>query len=126
MYELSFQGQNVYLAIKKCKLKDDMTKTHREKWEQEVAIMLHVNHPNIVKAFPPPSQLAPGHGEPSILVMEYCSGGDLRQVSHRTFQSKKLKDYTKITNSIHFSETHHPPTLGRLAQFLLKGPTGTR
>lgn len=52
-----------------------------EKWEAEVEIMSKINHDNVVKALQTPPQLLPKENEHLALVMEYCSGGDLRNVS---------------------------------------------
>ena len=52
-----------------------------EKWNAEVEILSKINHDNIVKALATPRQLKPRPNEPPALVMEYCSGGDLRSVS---------------------------------------------
>lgn len=59
----------------------DMTSRMLEKWNAEVDIMSKINHENIVKALPTPPQLCAKANEPAPLVMEYCSGGDLRNVS---------------------------------------------
>lgn len=64
--------------MKKCG--DDVSDKLREKWLQEIAIMNQINHQNIVRALQTPDEMK--HYNPSVLVMEYCSGGDLRGVSH--------------------------------------------
>lgn len=55
---------------------------HREQWRQEVAIMLRLDHLNVVQCRPPPDQLAQfldDGGQMPMLCMEFCSGGDLRK-----------------------------------------------
>ena len=67
--------------MKKCTMSNDLNQRLLEKWNAEVEIMSWIDHDNIVKALTTPAQLLPKAGEPPILVMEYCSGGDLRNVS---------------------------------------------
>lgn len=67
--------------MKKCGMSNELSQRLLEKWNDEVEIMSRINHANIVKALETPPQLAPRDGEPVPLVMEYCSGGDLRNVS---------------------------------------------
>ncbi|KAF6036279.1 IKBKB [Bugula neritina] len=56
----------------------------REKWDAEVEIMSRINHDNIVRALPTPAQFIPQANEPPALIMEYCSGGDLRNLLTKT------------------------------------------
>ena len=67
--------------MKKCGMNNELTPRLLEKWNDEVEIMRRINHENVVKALATPSQLEPKAGEPAPLVMEYCAGGDLRNVS---------------------------------------------
>lgn len=69
------------IAVKKCGTNNELTPRLLEKWNDEVEIMSRINHENIVKALPTPAQMAPKPNEPVALVMEYCIGGDLRNVS---------------------------------------------
>lgn len=66
--------------MKKCG-QQDLSQRLLEKWNDEVQIMAKISHDNIVKALPTPPQLVAKANEPTPLVMEYCSGGDLRNVS---------------------------------------------
>lgn len=75
-----WQTTGQQIAVKKCGMNNELTQRLLEKWIDEVEIMSRINHDNIVKALPTPQQLAPKPGEPVPLVMEYCSGGDLRAV----------------------------------------------
>uniref|UniRef100_A0A0B6ZML0 IkappaB kinase n=1 Tax=Arion vulgaris TaxID=1028688 RepID=A0A0B6ZML0_9EUPU len=69
-----------HIAIKRCKLKDDMREKMWEHWKMEVYIMGKLNHDNVIKAVTVPLQLEPDVGEPPVLAMEFCEGGDLRKV----------------------------------------------
>lgn len=55
-----------------------MNEKIRDKWLQEINIMFTLNHKNIVKALETPDDFK--HYDPAVLVMEYCAGGDLRNV----------------------------------------------
>lgn len=60
-----------------------MTSTHRDRWSQEVRIMQRLSHPNVVQAVPLPDELQGLISDMPLLCMEFCSGGDLRQVSKK-------------------------------------------
>ncbi|XP_040577575.2 inhibitor of nuclear factor kappa-B kinase subunit beta [Lepeophtheirus salmonis] len=68
------------LAVKKCRLGKSLSTNLREQWINEVAILGQLNHPNVIKSFPPPSDFKDKEEDSSLplLFMEYCSGGDLR------------------------------------------------
>lgn len=68
--------------MKKCGANNELSTRMREKWDAEVEIMSRINHDNIVRALPTPAQFIPQANEPPALIMEYCSGGDLRNVSY--------------------------------------------
>nr|XP_026492945.1 inhibitor of nuclear factor kappa-B kinase subunit alpha [Vanessa tameamea] len=95
------------LAIKTCKWGDELTTKHRERWTKEVEMLQICNHPNIVatKELPPEFVTGLARANPSnlpILCMEYCSGGDLRQVLTRADACCGLKEIQvrKILNDI--------------------------
>ncbi|KAF6034914.1 IKBKB [Bugula neritina] len=68
------------IAVKKCGANNELSTRMREKWDAEVEIMSRINHDNIVRALPTPAQFIPQANEPPALIMEYCSGGDLRNL----------------------------------------------
>ncbi|CAH2230109.1 jg19583 [Pararge aegeria aegeria] len=85
------------LAIKTCKWGDELTTKHRERWTKEVEMLQHCNHPNIVGTIELPPEFLTGleRANPSklpILCMEYCSGGDLRQVLNKPDSCCGLKE----------------------------------
>lgn len=76
------------LAIKTCKWGDELTAKHKERWTKEVEMLQSCKNPNIVgtKELPPEFVNGLHRANPSglpILCMEYCSGGDLRQVLNK-------------------------------------------
>ncbi|RWS23501.1 IKKbeta-like protein, partial [Leptotrombidium deliense] len=87
---------NEKIALKQCKWavtgsqKDNqkevinaITPKHKERWKQEVQIMYQLDHPNVVKAIEVPEVLEVSSIDLPSLGMEYCSGGDLRQVLNK-------------------------------------------
>ncbi|KAJ0176256.1 hypothetical protein K1T71_008430 [Dendrolimus kikuchii] len=76
------------LAIKTCKWGDELTEKHKERWTKEVEMLQSCQNPNIVgtKELPPEFLKGLERANPSrlpILCMEYCSGGDLRQLLNK-------------------------------------------
>ncbi|XP_075976747.1 inhibitor of nuclear factor kappa B kinase subunit beta [Anticarsia gemmatalis] len=85
------------LAIKTCQWGDEMTEKHRERWTKEVEMLQNCKNPNIVgtKELPPEFITGLERANPSrlpILCMEYCSGGDLRQVLNKPESCSGLKE----------------------------------
>lgn len=75
-------GQHV--AIKRCRLGDEMSDENKGRWSQECQIMLKLDHPNIVKALPVPDELlGVSSCDLPVLAMEFCEMGDLRKVIGR-------------------------------------------
>lgn len=83
-----------YIAIKQCRYCVTpsgipngpllISKQQRERWKHEVDLMRRLNHPNVVKSVAVPACLEPQIPQPlPSLGMEYCSGGDLRQVLNK-------------------------------------------
>ena len=64
-----------------------MQPKHKERWSVEIKIMLRLDHPNVIQALEVPTALLAvqeAH-DPPMLAMEYCSEGDLRNVSSWQF-----------------------------------------
>ncbi|KOB70799.1 Inhibitor of nuclear factor kappa B kinase beta subunit [Operophtera brumata] len=85
------------LAIKTCKWGDELTAKHKERWSKEVEMLQSCQNPNIVgtKELPPEFVNGLQRANPSglpILCMEYCSGGDLRQVLNKPESCAGLKE----------------------------------
>lgn len=85
------------LAIKTCKWGDELTAKHRERWTKEVEMLQNWKNPNIVGTIELPPEFITGlaRANPSklpILCMEYCSGGDLRQVLNKADACCGLKE----------------------------------
>lgn len=84
---------NEFIAIKQCRYcvtpgmpngTPLISKQQRERWKNEVDLMQRLNHPNVVKSVAVPPCLEPRVPQPlPSLGMEYCSGGDLRQVLNK-------------------------------------------
>lgn len=53
-----------------------------ERWLRELEILMRLDHPNIVKSLPLPEGLEfmQSVNSTPYICMEYCDGGDLRQV----------------------------------------------
>lgn len=85
------------LAIKTCKWGDELTARHRERWTKEVEMLQSWTHPNIVATKELPEEFLKGLEKvnPSklpMLCMEYCSGGDLRQLLMKPESCAGLKE----------------------------------
>ncbi|CAD0197647.1 unnamed protein product [Chrysodeixis includens] len=85
------------LAIKTCQWGDELSDKHRERWTKEVEMLQNCRNPNIVgtKDLPPEFISGLQRANPSglpILCMEYCSGGDLRQVLNKPESCSGLKE----------------------------------
>lgn len=85
------------LAIKTCQWGNELTEKHRERWTKEVEMLQSCINPNIVgtKDLPPEFITGLEKANPSrlpILCMEYCSGGDLRQVLNKPESCSGLKE----------------------------------
>lgn len=95
------------LAIKTCKWGDELTEKHKERWTTEVEMVRNCKNPNIVGAKELPIEFLKGleKANPSglpILCMEFCSGGDLRQLLNKCDSCSGLKEYDvkQILNDI--------------------------
>lgn len=101
------------LAIKTCKWGDELTEKHKERWTKEVEMLQSCRNPNIVgtKELPPEFVLGLKRANPSglpILCMEYCCGGDLRQLLNKPESCAGLKEQqvrqilNDLRNAMHF------------------------
>lgn len=83
LHDLIMDFNVVISALKKCRTGTDaiLTDKHKERWSKEVEIMQRLNHPNVVKAIAVPPDLAVLRSKLPLMCMEFCSKGDLRQVS---------------------------------------------
>ncbi|XP_013162356.1 PREDICTED: inhibitor of nuclear factor kappa-B kinase subunit beta [Papilio xuthus] len=105
------------LAIKTCKWGPELTAKHKERWTKEVEMLQCCNNPNIVGTKNLPAEFVVGleRANPSklpILCMEYCSGGDLRQVLNNPDACGGLKEsqvrqiLSDIRNAMQFLHTN--------------------
>lgn len=62
-----------------------MTARHKQRWALEVNIMKKLDHSNVIGARDVPAELDVGPDDLPLLAMEYCSGGDLRKVSRKSY-----------------------------------------
>ncbi|KAJ8720062.1 hypothetical protein PYW07_012105 [Mythimna separata] len=101
------------LAIKTCQWGNELTEKHRQRWTKEVEMLQSCRNPNIVgtKDLPPEFITGLERANPSglpILCMEYCSGGDLRQVLNKPESCSGLKEQqvrqilSDLRNAMHF------------------------
>ncbi|KAM7305854.1 inhibitor of nuclear factor kappa-B kinase subunit alpha [Ixodes scapularis] len=69
------------IALKAClRTCSELTTKLSERWAQEVEILKKLDHPNVIKGLPLPKAFAQLNSPLPFLAMEYCSGGNLRQV----------------------------------------------
>lgn len=81
------------LALKRCRLQNEMTDKHRQRWQLEVQIMGRLEHENVIAALEVPKPLDVHKHELPLLAMEYCSGGDLRKVLNRPQSCCGLREF---------------------------------
>ncbi|XP_041347272.1 inhibitor of nuclear factor kappa-B kinase subunit alpha-like, partial [Gigantopelta aegis] len=67
------------LALKICRVQNEMTEKHRHRWKLEIDIMKRLQHDNVITALNVPPELDVPRDTMPVLAMEYCSGGDLRR-----------------------------------------------
>ena len=68
------------VVLKECRLMS-LSREIMERWYGELDILKRLDHPNIVKALNVPEGLnCLPMGNTPFICMEYCDGGDLRQV----------------------------------------------
>jgi serine/threonine protein kinase len=81
-------------AVKKCREEVDklLSPKQKERWQKEVEILVRLEHPNVIACVETPVALASlSNGGLSVLCMEYCSAGDLRQVRLFALITSKIK-----------------------------------
>nr|ASE55486.1 inhibitor of nuclear factor kappa-B kinase [Cyclina sinensis] len=81
------------IALKKCRLQNEMTEKHKQRWQLEVQIMRRLEHENVIVALEVPEELNVRANELPLLAMEYCSGGDLRRILNQPQNCCGLKEY---------------------------------
>ncbi|KAL3877400.1 hypothetical protein ACJMK2_035111 [Sinanodonta woodiana] len=81
------------IAIKRCRLQNEMTAKHKYRWKLEVDIMHRLDHENVIAARIVPPELDVGESEMPLLGMEYCSGGDLRKELNKPENCCGLKEF---------------------------------
>lgn len=84
---------NEAVAIKRCRVQNEMTAKHRQRWTLEVDIMKRLDHPNVISARDVPPSLDVKETELPLLAMEYCEGGDLRKVLNKPENCCGLKEF---------------------------------
>ncbi|XP_052780366.1 inhibitor of nuclear factor kappa-B kinase subunit alpha-like [Mya arenaria] len=82
------------LALKKCRLANEMTEKHKKRWQMEVKIMSKLDHENVIAGLDVPSELDVRPNELPLLAMEYCSGGDLRRILNQPEHCLGLKEFS--------------------------------
>ena len=82
-----------YFALKRCRVQNEMTARHKQRWSLEVSIMKKLDHANVIGARDVPPELDVGPDELPLLAMEYCAGGDLRKVLNKPESCCGLKEY---------------------------------
>ncbi|XP_045212416.2 inhibitor of nuclear factor kappa-B kinase subunit alpha-like [Mercenaria mercenaria] len=81
------------IALKKCRLQNEMTDKHKQRWQLEVQIMQRLEHDNVISAMNVPTVLDVKPTELPLLAMEYCSGGDLRRILNQPQNCCGLKEF---------------------------------
>lgn len=81
------------IALKRCRLMNEMTPKQKQRWQLEVQIMQRLNHENVVSAQEVPEPLDVCPPELPLLAMEYCSGGDLRKMLNLPQHCCGLKEF---------------------------------
>lgn len=88
-----------------------------ERWLRELEILMRLDHPNIVKSLPLPEGLEFMQSVSSTpyICMEYCDGGDLRQV--RTMNDCAYLLFVEVNGGAVLCLLSHTPSLGLLRQY---------
>ncbi|XP_060588083.1 inhibitor of nuclear factor kappa-B kinase subunit alpha-like [Ruditapes philippinarum] len=88
------------IALKRCRLQNEMTEKHKQRWILEIQIMQKLQHENVISAMDVPTILDVMPNELPLLAMEYCSGGDLRRILNQPQNCCGLKEFA-IRSLIH-------------------------
>ncbi|KZS12829.1 Inhibitor of nuclear factor kappa-B kinase subunit beta [Daphnia magna] len=108
-------GKVLLLSNKQTGEKIAVKKAHRDSvfsinnnWDKELEILLHLKHPGIVASLPVPLGLEALSHDAPILCMEYCNGGDLRQVLNKPINCCGIpeKDVLHILRDISSAVTY--------------------
>jgi serine/threonine protein kinase len=75
--------------------KDQINEMYHEEMRNEIEILKHLDHPNIVRIFE-----SFEHKRQIYLVMEYCSGGDLYERCNPYTEEETAKIITKILSAV--------------------------
>jgi serine/threonine protein kinase len=75
--------------------KDQVNEIYHAEMRNEIEILKHLDHPNIVRIFE-----SFEHKRQIYLVMEYCSGGDLYERCHPYTEQETAKIVTKILSAV--------------------------
>jgi len=78
--------------LKRCRLVNEMTEKHKQRWQLEVKIMKRLEHDNVISSLDVPEELEMKNELP-FLAMEYCAGGDLRKVLNQPENCCGLREY---------------------------------
>ena len=78
-----------------------------ERWRMEVYIIGKLSHDNVIRSVELPGHLTPPPGDPPVLAMEFCEGGDLRKVQTSRYSGIEFQFkicvcvfFVVVTNSI--------------------------
>ncbi|XP_072347733.1 inhibitor of nuclear factor kappa-B kinase subunit alpha [Scyliorhinus torazame] len=89
MYENKHIGERI--AVKACRL--ELSARNKERWCHEIQIMKKLNNPNVVTACEVPEEMQDiAFNDVPLLVMEYCTGGDLRKILNKPENCCGLKE----------------------------------
>ncbi|XP_039310188.1 inhibitor of nuclear factor kappa-B kinase subunit alpha isoform X2 [Solenopsis invicta] len=102
------------IAIKKCKWNySELTPVQQKRWANEVEIMKHLKHPNIVKTGCVPFQLPNIEKNQPILCMEYCRKGDLRKILNQPenccgiSETEAIKVMSEISSAVEYLHSYN-------------------
>nr|UFQ90030.1 inhibitor of nuclear factor kappa B kinase subunit alpha [Haliotis discus hannai] len=91
LWENEENGEQI--ALKRCRVQNEMSPKHRQRWKMEVDIMKRLCHDNVIAAREVPPRLDVTGDEVPLLAMEYCAGGDLRRVLNKPENCCGMREY---------------------------------
>uniref|UniRef100_A0A4W3IGT7 Inhibitor of nuclear factor kappa-B kinase subunit alpha n=1 Tax=Callorhinchus milii TaxID=7868 RepID=A0A4W3IGT7_CALMI len=87
------------IAVKVCRL--ELSARNKQRWCHEIQIMEKLSHPNVVAAREVPVEMKSlAINDVPFLVMEYCSGGDLRKLLNKPENCCGLKE-SQVLSLLH-------------------------
>lgn len=102
------------IALKAClRTCSELTTKLSERWAQEVEILKKLDHPNVIKGLPLPKAFAQLNSPLPFLAMEYCTGGNLRQVLQKRENCCGLPErdvrrvLSDVSSGLQYLHTHH-------------------